>query len=252
MNLRPYLLVLIAAGCGDDSTAAADAGVDLLHAEAPMPDARLPDGAADGTCTVLSLSALAEADTILSSTSPDFVFGTLPLANVGSSIGSVGLFRFDVTALPTSAAITSARVELTFAAQSSGCASSCGSCQSVEHAGNFALFYLRSDWVESQASWNRPATGLAWGAAGASQSAVDRSALPIATITHQPGASESIAITEGALADLNGVWRRSNRVSFELVASNFGVFVIATRESAGEACVPGGYMPARLLVEYCP
>src|SRR5262249_57981742 len=145
-----------------------------------------------------------------------------------------------------------AGVGLALAAGSAAGGGGGGSCRSGERAATSPLFSGRGEGGESGASGTRPATGLAWGAAGASQSAVDRSALPIATITHQPSVSESIAITEGALADLNGVWRRSNRVSFELVASNFGVFVIATRESAGEACVPGGYMPARLLVEYCP
>src|SRR5262249_18225407 len=144
----------------------------------------------------------------------------------------VGLFRFDLTALPSTAQVQAARVELTFAATSSACSNNCGSCLGIEHTGNLALFYLRSDWNESMATWNQATAGLPWGSAGASQGGVDRSSVPVALATHQAGASETLTIDASALADLNGVWRRTNQVSFELVPSNFAVFVIATRESA--------------------
>jgi hypothetical protein len=246
--MKSLLIILVLMGCGDDSATPNDAPVDTLP-DHPIADAA-PDGAVDASC--ISLALLAQADTVITSSTPNLNFGSGPVANVGTGINSVGLFRFDVTALPTSARIQSAHLELTFAARSSACANNCGSCMSIEHSGNLALFYLRSDWTESMATWNQATAGLAWGAAGASQSAIDRSATPVAMITHQPAASESLSIDASALADLNGVWRRSNQVSFELVPSNFGVFVIATRESAAEACVAGGYGPARLVVEYCP
>jgi len=245
--MKRLLVVLALIGCGDDSATPPDAPVDTL----PDHPISMPDGAVDASCA-LTFAALAQADTILTSSSPGLNFGSGPLANVGTGINSVGVFRFDVTALPSTARILSARLELTFAATSSACSPNCGSCLGIEHVGNLALFYMRSDWSESMATWNQATAGLPWGAAGASQSAIDRSATPVAMTTHQPGASETIAIDASALADLNGVWRRTNQVSFELVPSNFGVFVIATRESAAEACVAGGYGPARLAVEYCP
>jgi len=210
------------------------------------------DAAIDASCAVWTLTVSAEADTFLNPASPDTPYGAVPIANVGTAPASgVGLFRFDVTALPAAALIQGARVDFAFAAQSSNCIANCGSCGMFDHAGTLALHFLRSDWGESHATWNQPDVGRTWGAPGASQAGVDRSSTPLATVMHQPSASERFQI-DGPMLQSFGVWRQNERISFALVGSNSAVMIVATRESAAEACVPSGYQPAKMLIYYCP
>jgi hypothetical protein len=110
---------------------------------------------------------------------------------------------------------------------------------------------MRSDWDEMQATWNRRAKGLAWQAAGASAVGLDRSLDEIAHVGHQPGFVDTLELDPSSLADF-ALWRAGDDLSFLLVPSAGAVSVIASGESAVEGCVPGGYPPPRLEVDFCP
>src|SRR5262249_9180324 len=86
-----------------------------------LPPASQVDGLRDASCSTMTFIASAESDTVISSVLSMRNYGTAPVANVGTYAGTVGLFRFDVTMLPSSAHIESASVTLTFAATSSSC-----------------------------------------------------------------------------------------------------------------------------------
>jgi len=248
---RAWLLALpFASACSFDLDAVARP--DGAPPDAPQHDGPPSDGGEDALCAVLPLSASAQADTMLASTSPGMSFGAISIANVGTALGSFGLFRFDVSMLPPTARVQSVRIDLTFAATATSCGPACGSCMSLEHGGTLSLYYLRSDWVENEATWNQPAIGLTWGTAGAEQAGVDRSAEPIATITHTPGASERITVDSAALAALNITWRQNGLLSFKLRTLDTALMIVATRESGMDGCVPGGYQPAKLVISYCP
>jgi hypothetical protein len=223
--------------------------------DATMPDASAADGAPDAACgNPASIMAFAEADTIIASGLATTNFGNRPIANINASpnTGSVGLFRFDVSTLPTTASIQSAAVTVTFAATSNNCGAACASCTSFEHAGALDLYAMRSDWVELQTDWTDAATGRLWGLAGASQPDVDRSASALASVQHQVGHNEQFRILPFTMSSLNTTWRQNNKLSFQVVPSNAAVMFAATRESAVEACVQGGYAAARLEVTFCP
>jgi hypothetical protein len=223
--------------------------------DAAMPDASAADGASDAGCAnMASIVVPAEADTIIASGLPTINFGNRSIANVNanSNVNSVGLFRFDASRLPLTARIQAATVTLTFAATSNNCAAACGSCTSFDHDGNLTLFAMRSDWVELQTNWTNVAMAQLWGAAGASQAGVDRSATPLASVPHVAGRSEQFRVDPTMLSSLNTTWRQNDKVSFEVVPSNSAVMYVATRESAIEACVQGGYPPASLEIFFCP
>src|SRR5262249_16799071 len=157
------------------------------------------------------------------------------------AVGTVGIFRFNVAMLPPTAHIQSVEVVFTFAEKSNQCAMACGSCVGVEHAGTLSLFAMRSDWVETEATWNHASNNSLWAAPGASQGGVDRSVAPVATVTHAPGTSERMQVGAAAFPDLNRLWRQNDRISFELVPSAAAVMIVATRESGADGCTPGGY-----------
>jgi hypothetical protein len=217
-----------------------------------MPDLRpdlvvLPDLATlpDLSCGAITVRAAASADTILVSGSVQN-FGTGPVMNVGTGINSVGLLRFDVSALPVGKAAVALRLTLHAAHASSSCAANCGSCDAIEKAGNLAAFFLRSDWVEGTTNWNVP-----WASPGAGQGAVDYDVTPIALVAHVAGADTTFATGGAVLADLP-TWRSGNLLSFKLQPSNGAVAVAATREWAAENCKNLMITAAALEIDYCP
>lgn len=230
-----------------------DAGVDAagggLDAGA---DATAADAAADAACQMIRVAAPVLADTILGAQTPELNFGNGPVMNVGTGIDSIGILRFDVSALPANAEARAARVVLSAALSSIACGSeeSCVPCGHIEADGNLSLLYLRSDWVEAQASWNSRMEDQPWSTPGAGGAGVDRSEDAVALVRHEASAGETFELDSDRLGDLR-LWRVGNEVSFVLVPSMGGVFVLASRESAAEDCVDGGYPVPRLEVDFC-
>jgi hypothetical protein len=189
------------------------------------------------------------ADGIVIAGAPDSTFAALPVANVSSGLGSVGLFRFTVAPGLSDATLLGARLTFTYAAQSTSCASGCGSCSGIDMPGSLALFPMRSDWVERSVTFNARAAGQPWGAPGASLAGVDRAATPVATIDYPDDSSVTFTLDAAQVATL-WEWAQGDQLSVQLLPTNGAVFVIAAREYAGEGC---GDLPSpRLEIDFCP
>lgn len=237
----------------------ADGGMDLAFTDGVVSDLAIADASApdlivdlaappDLACVVQKLAANADADTIIGPGAPMLNFGGAATANVGVGISSVGLFRFDVTALPANARIQAIRLAFTFVPKSTDCAPACGLCN-FDATGTVSLFYLRGDWAELGATWINYDTNKPWSANGASQGGVDRSAAPIANAQHMAMTNTAIDVQAADFGALP-MWRTGNKISFALVPSNGAVFVIATRENPNQGC--GNNAAPHLEIDWCP
>jgi hypothetical protein len=106
----------------------------------------------------------------------------LDLGKYGSGQWKHGLLKFDLSSLPSSITVSSARVEL-YLNDGFG-----GSSQV------FTGYRLLRNWTESTATWNEYTTASNWGTAGGTN-ATDRSATPSAT-------SEVITTSLGAYYEI--------------------------------------------------
>jgi hypothetical protein len=261
-------MLLAPAGCGgsgdpadlslinDAAVVDGDGSLDhsSLDGAMAMPDLIAPAdlGPPDLRCPTMSLLVYADAVTALAATQPDLSPGGRATFDVGGPLASVGLTRFDLSALPQSADVLSARVTYSFAATSSDCSANCGSCADLDHAGNLALYWARNDWVEASATWRSTGNGP-WGMSGASLVGVDRGATPIANAGHNFDSDTVFTIDPTELDELTGnAWRQNDEISIEMIPFNNAVFIVATEHSADEGCVKGGYRPPRLELFYCP
>lgn len=156
--------------------------------------------------------------------------------------------RFDVSSLPTTANIQSASLELSWASNAVDCGPNCGSCASIDAAGNVDVYFLRSDWTESSVNWNTRDGMNQWGNAGATANGTDRSPNTAAIFNHGKGMSSSVPIDANQLAGIKS-WRQSNKLSFLVQAESTTIFMIATREGKN-LCQATGDGP-KLIVKYC-
>jgi hypothetical protein len=212
-----------------------------------LPDlVTLPDLLSCPVTTMFQATLL--ADTGIYGSSPTLNFGADAVATVSTGFPSVGLYRFDVHLLPAGANIRSVKLTLSYAKNSTACAAACGSCASIEKAGLLTLFYLRSDWVEAQCSWNMASTTTSWGSPGASAADVDRSAASVGMVSHAVTADVVFNVDPALL----GIWRASDQLSFTVVPSNGAAFVFATKE--WDNCAVTGTIPVapKLEISYCP
>jgi hypothetical protein len=219
-----------------------------------LPDLSSPDltPLPDLSCPVTALLAPLLADASIAGSSPTLNFGIGAVANVGVAVASVGVFRFDVHALPLAAKIRAVRLRLSYAKNSSACNTSCGTCNGIDASGLLALFYLRSDWVENQCTYNMATSTAPWGSPGASLANVDRSAASIATVNHTANQDVAFDVDPSAFAALNTTWRANDQISFAVVPSNGAVEVLATKE--WDNCPVAGTVPTApsLEIDYCP
>ena len=251
--MRRSCVVVLCFGCTFDLDSVPRPVQDAAdRRDAPVDGMTPSDGAPpDGPCATVAQVGVMQ-DTSIASSSPGLNFGSQPIMNVGVGVGGVGLYKFNVAAVPATARIQSVQVIFPFAQRSSQCSPSCGSCSPLEQAGNLAMFFMRSDWSDSTATWNQAATGVGWSSPGASAPGVDRDTTPAAMMTHAPSTSPMMIVT-GAALDGVARWRTAgDLLSVQLVASNGAVFVGSARESANEACVAGGYGAAKMTITYCP
>lgn len=229
------LVALLATGC---------TYVFPLEDQASVPDARpdvaLPDttpprcaNGNDPTRTVLP----AVADTIISSGSIQQNFGGLSVATISQDLGpqgSHGLFRFQIDDVDP-ALLLELRLVLPSALTSNDCGAGCGPCAGIEQPGGLRAFPVIDAWVETQATWQRASTALAWGAPGAT-GAGDRGP-EIAPADHAIS-TDSIFIAEPSAFDAILGMATSNRLSF-LVESDAGKQVVRTRENTCDGGASG-------------
>lgn len=222
-----------------------------LDAAAPpdgdAPDAR-PDATTDAatdaaTCAAGSTTSAVEADAILiTGSSQDF--GALEVLNVGVGVNSVGLFRFDLAAIPLGATVTNLRLTLPYAPTSNACGSNCGSC-SFDAPGALAVHFMRSDWDERTTDWFERAAGSGWASPGAT-GGLDRSAM-VATGAHADDTTTVVDLSPALLP----LWLAGTRLSVQVVPGAGTVMIIPAREKIMlENCQPV-VPPASLEVAYC-
>ncbi len=101
-------------------------------------------------------------DTKIAAKSAKSNYGNSTKFTIDGSPDEAGLFRWDVSAIPVGATVTSVTIDLTV---------STGSTDSYE------VYALRRAWDELSATWQRYATGKNWSVAGASGSADQSSAV---------------------------------------------------------------------------
>ncbi len=216
-----------------------DAGPDVQLPDVPSP--RCPDGN-DATRTVLQ----AVADTIISSGSVQQNFGMFGVATVSADLGplgSHGLFRFQVGDLDP-ASLLELRLILPSALTSNDCGPNCGSCAGIEKPGAMHAFTVTDAWVESQTTWQRASTALAWSAPGAS-GATDRGP-EISPVADHAIAADTTFSAAPTSFDTILAMVSAGHLSF-LVETTSAKQVVRTRENTCD----GGASGAKLEVLGC-
>jgi len=161
------------------------------------------------------------ADSAMRDTSPDSGFGTstqLPVgvSNHGSPINR-GLFRFDLSFLPTNAVVNSASLTLSVV-------------QSQTAAAGFSLDRLLVDWSEDGVTWNMRTASDSW-TAGGGLAGTDFILAPSATAS-LGGAGSTAAFSSSGLAGDVQNWINNP-------GANFGWMLLATGEPGGTGKLVG-------------
>lgn len=236
-------LVVAASGCnlvyGLDETRLVDAGT-IDVPDAPPP--RCPSGN-----TPIRGVFQAVADAGIFSSSPDQPAGGLAVATIGTDLGpagSRGLFRFRIDGVD-SATVLDLRLVLPSAERSDDCVPNCGVCMPIERAGAMLAYPVRSDWVETEVTWNRASAGRAWQLPGA-DGASDRGPALGDETAHVVGADTVFVADSARFPDIFG-FRLGDDLSF-VVSSTAAKQVVRSRENTCD----GGASNARLEIFSCP
>jgi hypothetical protein len=179
-----------------------------------------------------------QADTRLNSVAPTMSAGSAtPLYLLR---GVVGLFRYDVSAIPSNATLAAAELRVVYPALA--CGAGCGSCSVGDSSCPVRLYAMSSDWDEASATWKSRRTGVDWPNPGGIGS--DRSSL-LVEILHAAEQDSVFPIPPEQLATLWS-WRMGNLLTVRLEPD--GLFVVASRETA-PVCT---YQAPSLVLTYCP
>jgi len=209
---------------------------------AVVPDGGTPDlGAPDAGCQkVLTFSA--EADTV--------IYPGLPGANYGADLvlqltsGSTSLYRFNLTSLPLTATLISARMTLRDVPMSMACGSGCTACAAKETAGMMQAYFATSDWAETEATWVVRRTAKPWAMVGAT-GFTDRS-MSMAQSARAVAADVSFDLNPSAGPTFSG-WRNTDKLT--LAVTTTGTMFASTRDTTAEGCNP--VVAAELEVRFC-
>lgn len=243
---------------GADAALRADGAADLGPTDLPpAPDSPPPPDLP--ACSQQTFTGTAEADAVLvSGPASNINYGGAYAGNIGVAVGSVGIFRFDVAAIPAAAQLRSVVLRLAVAEQDGACGTGCGDCSHIEAPGTLALAYMRSDWPEPTVTWEHlayhdPALGsVAWDQPGA-QGPADRGP-EVATVQHvavQEVVFDS-AGNPGMLAGL-AAWRTAaGKLTLQVSPATGAVFIAAMREQPNPDCGGPGYARPQLTIRYCP
>ena len=222
-----------------DGEPAADAQPDVDVIDTPPP--RCPDGN-DAIRQILP----AVADTIISSGAVTQNYGGLSVATISGDLGptgSRGLFRFQLGVI-AAADVLELRLVLPSAMTSGDCGTDCGACAGIEQIGTLHAFPANDAWVESQVTWTRASTALAWQLPGAS-GATDRGPEIVPAPDHEISADTTFVANPEAIAPTLA-WITSGHLTF-LVETTSAKQVVRTRENVCD----GGASNAHLEVLGC-
>jgi hypothetical protein len=196
----------------------------------------------------------AEADAMISSSSPGTPLGAAGVVNIGVDIQSRGLFRFGIP--PEVVTPLELRLVLLYAANQTDCGGNCASCAPIERTGTLQLHPATSLWNEGTVTWNQRAVGVAWAGPGASSEGppelADHSTLSVA-VAHEAVQDTTFVLAGPALTD---AWQwlgpplATRPLSFLIIPVEPAVMVATSREGAANPCAPAD-APAQLVVTYC-
>jgi hypothetical protein len=173
------LLLTASAGCDklfSIDKVTIDASIDAppdVGIDAPMCENSTPFGT---NCRMITLP-LTE-DTYLQSSDPATAFGTLDA--VRTTATDPALFKFFTGGIAADERIAEMTLELDpyFGMMAKACHdadhTTCGMCPPAD-IGVWQIAYVRTDWMQSEATWNQVATSVAWREPGAAAIPDDRS-----------------------------------------------------------------------------
>lgn len=172
-------------------------------------------------------------DANIDSKHPDTPFGTDTWAEVGCYLGDPerAIVEFDISELPSGATLNSATLSLY----------KCGEDSNPEGRIYWAYKLTRTDWVESEATWNVYKSGLSWGTAGGEY------------VTSAPSGDSSVVPFGNAwmhwdvLAIVQDAYNNSKPAEFLVRDADETVFRVYTEFTTKEAT--GDNVP-KLVVEY--
>lgn len=154
-------------------------------------------------------------DTELDSFAPTVNYGTATTVRLYGSVSHRGLIKFDLSSIPTGAAVLSATLSLNFS--------------TVDVAGTINAYRVYRAWTEAGATWNKYDGTNNWGTAGCDNTTSDRSAVSMGSVITGLGwKSISLDLTEFASL------RASNNGLLLLILTVAGYSTFYSREYAGD------------------
>lgn len=191
--------------------------------------------------TYTSQPGAAGIDTYLSSLNPTTNSGTSTVIDVGESNGGSaiirGLWRDPLTGIPSNANVTSATLYVYIAL---------ADLSSSDRL--LRVYRARRSWVESGATWNKYDGTNDWSSAGAADTALDREAADIGSVTLIDGAAVgteyAIALTPSKVQEWISGGFTNNGLVLKMDGENDDLFRLGSSDNA-----TSGYRP-KLVIEY--
>ena len=110
-----------------------------------------------------------DRDSYLLSVFPTINNGSATFISIDNNLETVGVIKFDLSAIPSNATITSAKIFLTCSTGTTGVTTQ--------------LHRLLRDWTENGVNWNTTDGSIAWGTAGAKSTVSDYDSTLLGTLT---------------------------------------------------------------------
>jgi alkaline phosphatase len=190
-----------------------------------------------GSTVCTSVSLTAGADTWLDAAAPATPHGSDAKLAVDGSPDNGALIRWDLSSIPAGSSITSASMMFYLPDANDPSAST------------FTFYPLRRDWSETNATWNAADAGMPWGAAGAQDTASDRTDTALATTP--TGGTVPTTLT----AQLNDYGVAQIERWVRGVDPNYGFAIQNYSDAQSDGFRFNSFnsaAPPRLLVGYCP
>jgi hypothetical protein len=207
MDWMRVAILAVVAGCGfspSSPTGASDAAPSDGAADAPSSttvDAKLDDAALPRTDDLADL-----ADTFLASDTPTTNYTTQSSALADGDVVRVALFRFDTSAIATSAVVTAAELHI---------------WTDFDPGDTCTFHQVLEAWDDATATWNERSTGVAWTNLGAGPPA-SRATVAVGTVDPTVAATGYVVTIDPAVV---ATWVATP-------ATNFGL-AIATTQANG-------------------
>jgi hypothetical protein len=168
----------------------------------PPPDGPRQMAFQDGVFPFVSYAGT--SDTKLNSGAKNTNYGTAASFEVDGRPDVAALFRWDISAIPTSSIVVSAAIELN-ALTTTGA--------------NFEVYALQRAWDELSATWNQYAAGQAWSGAGA-QGAGDRGTTALGQIAPTTKGIHRIALNDAGVSAVQ-TWVNQPSRNFGIILQDY-------------------------------